>query len=328
MPLKARIARLSQDDWLCAAVCNVFSKDFYDQLVRGLDGLEWAEAVQSFYRQREVNLNESAYYVRLFDEQVRIRIAGSLGAFFGVRLSANFDVAAHKMITGDCIGVHTDANAFGETHRMTVTLNDGWSIAEGGVLLALNNGTLASVRDAWLPTANNGFLFEISETSYHAVTPIVGPRPRYSLILTFKCDDQGSASKQIWTPFALQSDLVDATSTAGHMGISAGTFDAGYHFIEFNTVDALRAFVGGHLENTPARWSYSNGTSINVDEHGRQSKGTDENRIEVVQSLRRIPPVIVVRRKSGRCVLVDGSHRLSYANDNGISVGVAVFDER
>lgn len=328
MPINARIARLSQDDWCCAAVCNVFSKEFYDQLVRGLDGLEWAEAVQHFYRQREVNLNQSAYYSGLFDEQVRDRIACSLGAFFGVRLGANFDVAAHKMITGDCIGVHTDANAFGETHRMTVTLNDGWSIAEGGVLLALNTGNLASVRDAWLPTANNGFLFEISETSYHAVTPIVGPRPRYSLILTFKCVDQGAASKQIWAPFALQSDLENAKSTAGHMGISADTFDATYQFIEFDTVDALRAFVGGHLENAPVRWSYSKGTSINVDEHGRQSKGTDEERIEVVRGLRRIPPVIVVRRRSGRCFLVDGSHRLSHANDKGMSVGVAVLDER
>jgi len=166
-------------------------------------------------------------------------------------------VAAHKMITGDCIGVHTYANPFGETHRMTVTLNDDWSIAEGGVLLALNNGTLASVRDAWLPTANNGFLFEISETSYHAVTPIVGPRPRYSLILTFKCFDHGATSKQIWAPFALQSDVENATSTAGHMGIPADTFDAGYRFIEFDTVDALRAFVGGHLENAPVCWSYS-----------------------------------------------------------------------
>jgi hypothetical protein len=47
-----------------------------------------------------------------------------------------------------------------------------------------------------------------------------------------------------------------------------------------------------------------------------------------VRRLRRIPPVLVVRRKSGRFCLVDSSHRLSYASDNGMSVGVAVFDEK
>lgn len=36
---------------------------------------------------------------------------------------------------------------------------------------------------------------------------------------------------------------------------------------------------------------------------------------------------MTVRRKNGQFVLVDGSHRLGFANDRGMPIGVAVFDE-
>ena len=60
----------------------------------------------------------------------------------------------------------------------------------------------------------------------------------------------------------------------------------------------------------------------------RQVGAGDEERLAIVYSLRRIPPIIVVRRKSHQYCLVDGSHRLSLANDDGMSIGVALFDER
>jgi hypothetical protein len=328
MPLNVRIVRVSQDDWACAAVCNVFSTLLYRKLVQGLDGLEWSVAVQDFYQQREVNLCGNAYYDELFNKQARISIASSIGSFFGVQLGVDFDVAAHKMIAGDYIGIHTDANDYGETHRLTVTLNEDWSVDDGGVLLALNGGDLSNVRDAWLPTANNGFLFEISETSYHAVSPVLGPRPRYSLILTFKCSGREVPKRPTWMPFPLEGDVENATSTASHMAISAPTFRAPYQFFEFGTVNELRDFVDNQLDNAPSLWSYRQGASTNVDQHGHQPKGTDEDRVKAVMGLRRIPPVLVVRRKSGRFSLVDGSHRLSHANDEAMSIGVAVFDEK
>lgn len=327
MPLTARLVRVSQDEWSCAAITNVFSIPFYTRIVQGLDHLVWSEAVQSFYRQREVNLKGIPYYDNLFDKHVRSQIAHSLSLFFHNELDSDFDIAAHMMITGDYIGVHTDANEHGETHRMTITLNDDWSVSDGGVLLTLNDGALSSVRDAWLPTANNGFVFEISESSYHAVSPIVGHRPRYSLILTFKSARAAHTSQPSWMPFVLQEDVESASSTAGHMGISSETFRKSYKFIEFNSVDEFSCYVGSQLENAPSQWSYRKGTSINVDQNGHQPKGTDKKRIDAVKKLRRIPPILIVRRKSGRFFLVDGSHRLSHANDAGTSLGVAVFDE-
>ena len=329
MPLNARIERVSQDDWACAAVRGVFSPEFYSQLVAGLKRLEWSVAIQTFYRQREANLQGDPYYESLFNEQVRTQISRSVGLFFGMDMSIEFDVVAHKMISGDYICPHTDANDHGETHRLTVTLNDDWDALDGGMLLSLNDRALSSIRDAWLPTANNGFLFEISEQSYHAVSPVVGQRPRYSLILTFKRLGDNKIKKPVWVPFVLQSDLENATSTAAHMGIAAATFEEPYQFVEFSTVAELRAFVGeGQLDNSPPQWTYRHGLSMNVDQHGRQPKGTDDERTAVVRRLRRIPPILLVRRKTGRFCLVDGSHRLCHANDNKTNIGVAVFNEQ
>jgi hypothetical protein len=247
--------------------------------------------------------------------------------FFGAKLEPDFDIAAHKMIEGDFIGVHTDENGFGETHRLTVTLNDHWSIADGGVLLSLNGSSIKDVRDAWLPSANCGFLFEISNTSFHAVSPIVGVRPRYSLILTFKRDVKISDVSPRWSPFPLLSDVACGKSTAFQMGISPLTFESSYEFVAFEDVAGFRCYVDDFLENSPSLWSYRDGYSINVDQHGSQSKGPEGARVDSVRQLRRIPPLIVVRRKTGKYALVDGSHRLSYANDDKKSLGIAVFEE-
>lgn len=327
MSLNARVARLSQDDWCCAALQGVFSENFYRQIVAGLDGLQWAEARQAFYLQREVDLKDSPYYKALFNIRVRQELASAASHFFGVPLGADFDVAAHKMVKGDYIGVHTDENLHGETHRMTVTLNDQWAASEGGVLLALNGGSLSSMRDAWLPTANNGFLFEVSERSFHAVTPIVGDRARYSLIITFKRRVAASLGKMLtWSPFPLRSDLQEAISTAGYMGIRTSTFASKYQFVEFDSVQDLEVFVCGRIKNVPSGWTYSTGKSMNVDQHGQQPKGSDADRTAAVSKLRRIPPVVIVRHIDGNFYLVDGSHRLSHATDRQANVGAVLFD--
>lgn len=327
MSLNARVARLSQDDWCCAALQGVFSESFYRQIVAGLDGLQWVEARQAFYLQREIDLKDCPYYKTLFDTRVRQEMASAASRFFSVRLGADFDIAAHKMVKGDYIGVHTDDNSHGETHRMTVTLNDQWAASDGGVLLSLNGGSLSSIRDAWLPTGNNGFLFEVSERSFHAVTPIVGDRARYSLILTFRRLDSESLCKSLtWSPFPLHLDLQDATSTAGHMGIPASTFTSSYQFKEFDSPQDLEAFVSGRLRNAPPCWTYSKGKSMNVDQHGQQSKGSDADRTAAVSKLRRIPPVVIVKHNDGNFYLVDGSHRLSFATDRQANIGVVVFN--
>lgn len=326
MPLNPRIAKLSQDDWACAALQDVFIPDFYSELVAGLGNLKWSVASQRFYRQREVNLRGIEHYERLFNRARRSRIASDLGIFFGVEFEEDFDVAAHKMVHGDFIDAHTDANHHGETHRLTVTLNDDWGVQDGGVLLCLNGRSLQSLRDAWLPTANNGFLFEISDSSFHAVTPITGSTPRYSLIMTFK-RKRYAAFGGDWVPFPMGSDVVCATSTGSHMGIPAETFSTPYRIVPCKSVVDLRQIVGDVIDNAPDGWSYRSGYSVNVDRSGQPHVQSDSERINAVRSLNRVPPIILVRRKSGRHCLVDGSHRLSFATDANANITAVVFDE-
>ena len=67
---------------------------------------------------------------------------------------------------------------------------------------------------------------------------------------------------------------------------------------------------------------------MNVDQNGFQFKGPDSARVDAIATLRRIPPIIVVKRKSGDYTLVDGSHRLSYASDQKTGVAIIVFQEQ
>jgi len=318
---------IAQDTWACAAVRRVFSDLVYERLRQAMKGLDWQEAAQKFYRQREVYLNEIPEFAFLFSDPSVLNIIQIVETFFGVQVESSFDVAAHQMIEGDFIDVHTDQNDCGETHRLTITMNDTWRLVDGGVLLAMNEGDVRTNFGAWLPTRNNGFLFEICDRSFHAVTPVTGRAPRYSLIFTFRAKKSNGSIDKPPVPFPLLRDLESARSTASHMDIDSASFDGAYEYQFFDRTSMFRDFLSSRLENAPSDWSYRSGNSINVDLDGKQPKGTDAERIDTIRRLKRVPPIIVVRRKSGAYTLVDGSHRLSFAQDFGEGIGVAFFQE-
>ena len=328
MPLKPNIVRLSQDYWSSASLQGIFETSFYNALNAGFESLPWIEARQSFYRQREVNLKHSEYFQELFSPNIRKSIAAKLNNFFNVQLREDFDVAAHKMIAGDYIGPHTDQNKIGETHRLTVTFNSGWQSSQGGVLLVLKDGSPKNIQDAWLPTANNGFLFEITDDSYHAVTPIVGGEPRFSLIFTFKSKAEKVGSGKLnWMPFPMRDDVLSAKYTASDLGVSESTFDADYEFRKFGSIKEFELFVKNDLKNAPVNWSYTLGGSVSTEIDGRLPPQTDVERLSQIGKLHRIPPIILVRRSNGELYLADGSHQLSYSVDNKANLGVVIYDE-
>jgi hypothetical protein len=102
-------------------------------------------------------------------------------------------------------------------------------------------------------------------------------------------------------------------------------FSAPYRFVEFDSADDLATFVSGSLRNAPSNWFYTGGTSMNVDQLGRQPKGTDKDRVAAVDQLHRRPPIIIVRARDGSYSLVDGSHRLSHAVDLRLTIGAVIF---
>ncbi len=325
MQCTAKIAKVSQDDWKYAALQDIFDDATYDLILIGLNTIDWVEATKEFYIQRESNLIHNKYFCELFTPQILKNIKLSMESLFKVRLSESVSIVAHKMIKGDYIGAHTDINELGESHRLTIMLNDDWDYSLGGVFMTLDSNSLKSIRDAWLPISNTGIAFEISEFSMHAVSPITTDRPRYSLIFTFK--KIGDKKRIPWIPFVLTSDLESAVSTASYMGINSKTFDGNYEVVHFETINEFRNFLKSELQNVPKDFSYASGKSINVDHTGKQRKGSDQERIESIKRLETIPPPIIVNRKDGSFVLVDGSHRISYANDVLGNLTCAFFHE-
>lgn len=321
----ARIVKLSQDHWPCAAMQNILTPEIYRKVIEGIGTISWEQAQKDFYLQREADLSINRYYKDLFSPSLLSEIKRGMEHFFDVHLQDNVDIVAHKMIKGDYIGIHTDENPYGETHRLTVMLNREWSQEMGGVFMSLNGRSLTDLRDAWLPLANTGFAFEISSQSFHAVSPILTETPRYCLIFTFKKSNNTNCTP--WVPFVLSSDVDNATSTASHMGISPATFSGSYEIEYFDSKAEFLRFINGALNNAPQNLSYRNSNSINVDQTGEQRKGTDEERISLIKALRRIPLPIIVRRKDNSYTLVDGSHRLSYAFDELGHFACAIFAE-
>lgn len=312
-----------------SAISRVFSSKTYHELYHEVRNLDWQEAQQHFYRQRERNLAKVPIFQEILSDRVRRQIADAAGAYFGEAVEKEFDVAAHKMIEGDYISCHTDENDLGEAFRMTVTLNEGWRKEHGGIFLTLRSSKLTDVDGAWLPSGNNGMIFRISERSYHAVTPVTSKNPRYSLIFTFKRADGRSLPDlwKRWYPFPLKSDLEEARHTAGRMGVAGETFDREYFPHAFDDAQGLLDFVGGELGNAPRGLTYETPGSCNVDEFGDQPRGTDRHRIEEISRIDRLPPICLVRRKSSGWLLANGSHRLSHAVSTGIPIHTVIFDE-
>lgn len=328
MQITTKIARLSQDDWHCATLENIFEEKILNEIILNLSDISWTEAKKNFYIQREANLNSHDSYKSIFSEHVSRNILKSVEMFFDEEFEEKFDIVAHKMIDGDYIGIHTDTNIYGESHRLTLMLNESWTLEQGGILLSLKNNSLKNIRDAWLPIANTGFLFEITDKSYHAVTPIKGHIPRYSVIFTFKKINNNCKKKSLWSSFPLTTDLSHAISTASFIGINNNTFNDKYTIKKFSSIAEFEFYIGGVLDNAPTGFSYKNGNSINVDQNGNQSKGSDQDRINTIKLLKRIPPIIIVKRVNGCFTLVDGSHRLSFAKDNNLDLCVAFYEEK
>lgn len=312
-----------------SAVTRVFPDSVYESLSKAVTELDWHEARRDFYRQRERNVAGHPEFERIFDKNFRQAMADAVGDFFGKSVAPDFDIAAHKMIEGDYIAAHTDENDFGEEFRLTVTLNKNWSVEQGGILLTLRSGSMRDVDGAWLPSPNNGLLFGISKSSFHAVTPVNSQVPRYSLIFTFKRLDKPyqSGAWQHWYPFPLKSDVSEAQFTSEVMGLDVRAFDAAYTRHAFTGKKELETFVAGELHNAPKDFSYCRPGSQNVDEYGKQPRGTDLERLERIAGLKRLPPIAIVRGSNGEFVLVNGSHRLSHAVESGLPIAAIVFAE-
>ena len=97
------------------------------------------------------------------------------------------EVAAHRLVQGQTIRVHNDYLGGEETHRLLVQLNSGWAPEQGGLLMFFGSRFAQDVRRVLSPLHRSAVAFEISPSSFHAVSQIKTGE-RFTLVYTFKAE--------------------------------------------------------------------------------------------------------------------------------------------
>jgi Rps23 Pro-64 3,4-dihydroxylase Tpa1-like proline 4-hydroxylase len=106
------------------------------------------------------------------------------GPFTDVKLDL-VEVTAHKLLPGQTIRIHNDYVEGGESHRLLIQLNRGWTDSQGGLLMLFDSSRIDDVRRVIRPLHASATAFAISAKSFHAVSTIRGGE-RYTLVYSFK----------------------------------------------------------------------------------------------------------------------------------------------
>jgi Rps23 Pro-64 3,4-dihydroxylase Tpa1-like proline 4-hydroxylase len=147
----------------------------------------WSYTQTSFYTQYEFSLLDMELPINLkslHDPIFIKRMSKTLSAFFTQDDLKLVGITAHKLLDGYKMGVHNDFIGREETHRLVIQLNDGWDENNGGYLMLFNSKNPNDVSSVIMPIHNSGLAFEISKSSYHAVSTVRNFE-RYTLVYTF-----------------------------------------------------------------------------------------------------------------------------------------------
>ena len=166
---------------------NIYDEGTCDSLLYFFDhAAPWSLVRRPFYEEYELPLTadllKNVCDVLCPDQLGRIRSA--MEGAFGVSLQNRVEVIAHKMATGQRIGIHNDFGAPWRSHRLVVWLSRGYSESYGGHLVLFNSHDPADVHRVILPEHNTAVAFALTSASYHAVTEVT-EAIRYSVVYSF-----------------------------------------------------------------------------------------------------------------------------------------------
>jgi Rps23 Pro-64 3,4-dihydroxylase Tpa1-like proline 4-hydroxylase len=172
----------------CFTVPRVLSEDSEEVLLHWLETeAPWRITVMDFYEQYEFDFKDvrlPQYLKSFFSEEVLARLREEVSALLGAPLGDQIDVTAHMLNKSQKIRIHNDSRPDGETHRFLVQLNRGWPEENGGMLMLFAGPEVETLTDILPPTSCSAFGFEISPTSYHAVSQ-VHKGDRFTLVFSF-----------------------------------------------------------------------------------------------------------------------------------------------
>ena len=152
----------------------------------------WNLTEESFYSQYEFDMRDvelPSDIAQLAADTTFAAMRDLISDLFHRRLRTTVDMTAHRLTTGQRIRIHDDYLEGGETHRLVVQLNCGWTAGDGGHLLLFGGGEPKNVRVVLAPVSKQALIFEISRRSHHAVSKVVRGE-RYSIVYSFHAVDR------------------------------------------------------------------------------------------------------------------------------------------
>jgi hypothetical protein len=145
----------------------------------------WHHVETDFYEQHEFSCWDSAApeAACLISEDLLGALRADMTRLFGCQFRPDVSVVAHRLVPGHRIGIHNDYLVGQETHRFVVQLNRGLSDADGGFFMLFGSSDPADVHKVMRPASLSALAFEISPSSYHAISQMHG-NVRYSIVFS------------------------------------------------------------------------------------------------------------------------------------------------
>ena len=175
---------------------NFIDEDLASSLLRWFEQeADWnAKSIAGLGTLSSVDLHTSELGLRLdflTGDPFLSHVRRNMSELFATELEGFVDLTANRMTRGQEIGLHNDVStlppAFRFTHRLVLYLNHNYSEEYGGALRlanTLSKSQSAPVQKRILPVHRSAFGFEISDSSYHAIEPVL-KGTRYNLSFTF-----------------------------------------------------------------------------------------------------------------------------------------------
>jgi 2OG-Fe(II) oxygenase superfamily len=185
-PLRIATADLRKAPFTHAIIPDCIEETAAERLLVWLETTtKWRLVETDFYEQYEFSLFDcDAEEARLLTDGLAVsELQDAMGAMFGTSFGPKVSIVAHKLLTGQHIGIHNDYREDGETHRLTVQLNRGLQDEDGGFFMTFSSDDPQDVDDIHRPVHRSAVAFAISPDSYHAVSQVHG-NVRFTIVIS------------------------------------------------------------------------------------------------------------------------------------------------
>jgi hypothetical protein len=162
---------------------------------------KWSRHRGPFFDQYECNLLASEpppVLAGVLADSARDAMRRRAEEIFGAELDRRVTVTAHKLVTGQGIGIHTDEpHADTETHRVVVHLGREFEDRLGGHLLFFSSEDPSDLHRIFRPLHNTAVGLAMSDRSFHAVND-VAEGERYTVVFSFWAADRPPRPQDEW----------------------------------------------------------------------------------------------------------------------------------